>query len=215
MGYFDKIKRSDVFVFFDGATYSRNGFHNRNRIKTSQGWVYLTIPVSRKEQFKPMKDVAMPLDTSWAKKHLRAIEMNYSKTPFWKDHKDFFEKYYTEDVKNLKTLAQFNLAFIKYVCEYLEIKARLVLESEMNIDHELKSTEWLLVVCKELDATKYLSGPSGSKYLKTELFDEAKIEIEYQHYDHPTYSQLYGDFEKGLAIIDLICNVGPEAKDLL
>ena len=44
-GYFDLIRRSDVFVFYDDVQYDRRGWRNRNRIKTPAGTQWLTIPV--------------------------------------------------------------------------------------------------------------------------------------------------------------------------
>ncbi len=216
VGFFNKIKVSDVFVFLDGASYSRNGFHNRNRVRTPQGWAYLTIPVPRKEQFKPMNQVLLPEDISWAKKHFRTLEMNYSRTQFWKLYKDFLEDLYTVKVKEAKTLAEFNMLLIRWACEQLGITTKLVLESEMEIDHELKATDWLLAICQKLGATKYLSGVSGPKYLEMEKFEAANIKVDLQNFEPQVYEQQFdGEFIKGLAIVDLLCNLGPDAKNYI
>jgi len=45
LGYFDKIDRSDLFVFLDTVQYKKNEFQNRNRIKNDKGWQWLTVPV--------------------------------------------------------------------------------------------------------------------------------------------------------------------------
>src|SRR5229473_3132034 len=41
-GYFDLIRRVDVFVFFDDVQYDRRGWRNRNRVKSPQGSRWLT-----------------------------------------------------------------------------------------------------------------------------------------------------------------------------
>src|SRR5438067_11581906 len=43
-GYFDLIRRSDVFVFYDDVQYDARGWRNRNRVKTPAGARWLTIP---------------------------------------------------------------------------------------------------------------------------------------------------------------------------
>ena len=43
--FLDKIKKSDVFVFLDDVQYQKNGWQNRNKIRTSDGTMWLTIPV--------------------------------------------------------------------------------------------------------------------------------------------------------------------------
>ena len=72
IGYFYKIVKSDIFVFLDNVQYTKNSFINRNKIKTSQGEMWLTVPVSfsfgqliRKVRINNLVD--------WQKKHLRRL----------------------------------------------------------------------------------------------------------------------------------------------
>ena len=51
-GYFDLIRSVDEFVLFDDAQYTRRDWRNRNRIKTAQGPLWLTIPVQTRGQFR-------------------------------------------------------------------------------------------------------------------------------------------------------------------
>ena len=44
-GYFDLIRRCDLFIFYDDVQYDRHGWRNRNRLKTPGGVRWLTIPV--------------------------------------------------------------------------------------------------------------------------------------------------------------------------
>jgi hypothetical protein len=44
-GYFHQILKSDIFVFYDDVQYDKHGWRNRNRIKTHQGVIWLSIPV--------------------------------------------------------------------------------------------------------------------------------------------------------------------------
>ena len=45
LGFFDKMRRSDIFIIEDDVQYGHNGFVNRNRIKTQHGAKWLTVPV--------------------------------------------------------------------------------------------------------------------------------------------------------------------------
>ena len=47
-GYFHQIQKADLFIFYDDVQYDKNGWRNRNRIKTRQGAHWLTIPVLTK-----------------------------------------------------------------------------------------------------------------------------------------------------------------------
>ena len=44
-GYFDQIRRADLFVFYDDVQYDKRGWRNRNQIKTASGKQWLTVPV--------------------------------------------------------------------------------------------------------------------------------------------------------------------------
>ena len=48
MGFFKKIQSSDIFVFLDDVQFEKNGWHNRNKIKTAENWMWLTVPVKVK-----------------------------------------------------------------------------------------------------------------------------------------------------------------------
>jgi hypothetical protein len=210
LAYFDKMKRTDVFVFLDCAQYTKNKFQNRNKIKTGQGWTYLTIPISRDQYFRKIVEITLPEDRSWQRKHWKSISVSYSRAPYFKDYKDFFEKIYQSEHQ---FLADFNIEIIKYLKDQFSFQNQFVRESELEIDKELKGPGKLLAILKELKADYYLSGPSGKKYLDLSLFEQAGIEVEFQNYQHPEYPQLFGEFIPGLSAIDLLFNCGSEAGE--
>ena len=45
-GYFHQIQKADVFMFYDDVQYDKHGWRNRNRVKTKNGTIWLTIPVA-------------------------------------------------------------------------------------------------------------------------------------------------------------------------
>ena len=68
-GYFDQIRRADLFIFYDDVQYDKHGWRNRNQIKTAQGKQWLTIPVHSAgvTQGVPIKDVKIDQGKPWAK----------------------------------------------------------------------------------------------------------------------------------------------------
>ena len=56
VGYFNKIKLSKNFVILDDVEYTKNGFINRNKILTSNGIHWITVPVLYKNNSKKMLD---------------------------------------------------------------------------------------------------------------------------------------------------------------
>ena len=45
LGYFDKLDSADVFIFLDTVQFKKHEWQNRNRIRTKDGWQWLTVPI--------------------------------------------------------------------------------------------------------------------------------------------------------------------------
>ena len=65
-----------------------------------------------------------------------------------------------------------------------------------------------------MGADTYLSG-AGADYLDRSAFAEAGIGLRFQAYEHPTYPQLYGDFEPYMSVVDLLMNCGPDSFSII
>ena len=78
--YFSKIASADTFVFLDKVQFQKNGLHNRNELKNSNGRFWLTIPVSANLGDK-LNDVKIS-DQRWSKKHIKSIKINYGKSGY-------------------------------------------------------------------------------------------------------------------------------------
>ena len=73
LGYFDKMLKADVFCYLDTVQYKKNEWQNRNRIKTAQGWQWLTVPVTYRFPQR-IGEVAVDNAQHWAHKHLQALQ---------------------------------------------------------------------------------------------------------------------------------------------
>lgn len=204
LGLFEKIRKSDVFVFLDNVTYSKNGYANRNRIKTPDGWHWLTVPVVNKNILQtPINDVKISNATNWCRKHWNSIQFNYGNAPFFENYKTFFKNVYE---MKWELLAELNEYLIKKVCEFLGIETTFVNASMLDV--EGTSTTHLVNICKILDANTYFSGSGGRNYLDCSLFEKEDINVIFQEFKIPPYSQLHGDFVPNLSVIDFLLNCG-------
>ncbi|KCZ72285.1 WbqC-like protein [Candidatus Methanoperedens nitroreducens] len=207
-GIFNKIKNVDMFVFLDDAQYSNQYYYNRNRIKTHKGELMLTVPV-KKSSGQKLNQIQIENRIPWQKKHMKALIANYNRAEHFKDYKDSLEEVYSIKWERLHDL---NMRTMTYLLEQLEISTPFYLSSEILRNNELKGTERLMEICKKLNADVYLSGISGREYLDLRIFEDAGIEVEYQDYKQKEYKQLHGDFVSNLSTIDILFNLGEEAK---
>ena len=208
-GYFDIIGSVDVFVVYDDVQYSKNHWHNRNVIQTQAGPKWLTIPVSKGEagfQSIDRVKVAQP----FAQKHWRSIEQSYARAPFFERYRPWLAELY-EEAGMLDLLTAINRLFLREICNELNISTRIVLSSEMGVAGG--QTERLVNICSALAADTYLSGPSARSYLDVDQFKAAGIEVEWMDYSgYPEYKQLHTPFTHQVTVLDLLLNLGPDAR---
>jgi len=212
LGYFYKMAKCDVFVLLDNVQYTKNSFINRNRIKTSQGAQWLTVPVKTKGRFGQLiKDVEINNTVDWRRKHLRALEMNYKRARFFETVFQGLETiYFAHDWYNL---CELNVRLLEWVLSLLGMEKRLVRAAELNVKGV--GTQLLINIVKEVGGDVYLSGFGGAKYQEEGLFKEAGINLEYYDFEHPIYPQLWSGFVPNLSIIDLLFNCGPESLNII
>ena len=215
LGYFDKIDKSDCFVFLDTVQYKKREYQNRNRIRTKESWLWLTVPVKTKGSSEQIiSDVLIDNELDWAKQHRKSLHSWYGKSPYFKDYFPFFEGVYE---KKWEKLIELNICIIEYLLRVLNIDTSILLESELATTE--KSTQRIIQICKKLKADTYLSGTGGRDYLKEELFTEADIKLVYQEFTHPDYeqqfmSQAHG-FEPHMSVLDLVFNAGPRSLEII
>jgi hypothetical protein len=210
--YFDKIARSDLFILLDDVQFEKNGFQNRNKIKTPQGWCYLTAPVL-KPLLRPIRELELDYRSGWQEKHRRALELNYRRAPhfsrFWPELDALYGAEWTH-------LGAMNSAFLSAYLRQLGIATPVVASSSIATRSE--STQRLVELCRAMGATSYLSGAYAAQaYLDPDLLRTEGIRLELHEWTAPVYPQQYpaAGFLPDLAIVDLLFNVGPDARTLL
>ena len=197
-------------MFLDNVQYKKNEWQNRNKIKTPQGWQWITVPVKYKFPQK-ISEVHIENTTQWKRKHLAAIKTNYSKAPYFDNYLSFFEKLFSMDWEVISSL---NIYLIKEIMEFLKINTETYISSELEKFPD-SPDERLISLCKYFGANKYLAGAGGKGYMDCNKFKESGIEVLFQEYNHPAYLQLYGFFEPNMSIIDLLFNCGKDSLKIL
>ncbi len=211
-GYFDAINTADQFIIYDDMQYTRRDWRNRNKIKTKDGLLWLTIPVEVKGKYFQKINETVVSDPDWGKQHWKTIQFNYSKAPFYKNYQEKFEEFYLKNDK--KYLTEINHALILIVNEILGIKTEISFSSDFELAEG--KTERLVDLCKKVGATDYYSGPAAKGYMDESLFDAEGIKVHYFDYSgYPEYHQLHGEFAHDVSIIDLLFNEGENARNFM
>lgn len=208
--YFEKIGRCDVFIVLDTVQFTKNGWQNRNKVKTAAGAALLTAPVLHRPGQR-LDETRLNTRVRWGRKHLRTLTQAYAKAPYWSEHAAFFEQAYARDWECLSVL---NRHMLGYFLDALGLTTPVVCASDLDAPGE--ATERLVNLVRAVDGTAYYTGAFAlDTYLDRALFDAAGIELVVQHWQAPSYPQLHGDFIADLSIVDLLLNTGPDAAEIL
>ena len=209
-GYFDIIRRSDIFVFHDDIQYTKQDWRNRNRIKTAAGLIWLSIPVRKATTGGAIDEVEIDNEQDWGGKHWRALETYYRNAPFFSQYAEFFKEALRQRWDRLSDL---NVYLISNICETLGIRTRFLNSRSLGLGG--RKTDRLIQICRACNAARYLSGPSARNYIEPDKFAATGVEIEYITYDYPPYRQQFGPFVEGASIVDLLFNCGPTSMQFI
>lgn len=205
LGYFDKIKKSDCFVFLDNVQYKSREFQNRNKIRTKNNWIWLTAPViSKGLRNQLIGNVRIDNSVDWQKRHWKSLNAWYGRAEFFERYAPFFEEIYNK--MTWDRLSALNIYIIRYLMKECGIETPIYLESEIGTTK--LGTDRIIEICKKLNAHTYLSGSGGRDYLDEGQFERNGIKLMYQDFIHPQYRQCYAPFISHMSAIDLLFNCG-------
>lgn len=206
LGFFDKLKKSDVFIVYDDAQFNKGDFQHRNKIRIHHGSKWLTVPVEKKHipinQIKIRNDIQID-NTKWMDNHFKQIYDNYSKAPYFNKYQSQLLDIYSE---TYDFLVDININLIKFLSNAFDIKTKVVFSSELDLN--FTSTEKIIELVKAVGGDTYLSGPAGINYLDKEMLKTQEIDLVFQGYEHPVYKQQYDGFVPYMSSLDLLLNEG-------
>jgi hypothetical protein len=218
LGYFDLMRRADVFVILDVVQYTKNDWRNRNRIKTPNGPRWLTIPVSFDFSAATTIDRVRVARTGWAASHIDMLRTFYRGSGSYTQE----SKWLFAELQGLAAeplLSAINTRLLTRFAERLGINTPIVHSSDIIAREDLiamDANDRLLALCGALDGNRYLSGPAAKSYLDVERFVKRGIEVEWMSYEgYEPYPQIGERFEPRLSIVDALLNAGDKALSCL
>ena len=210
IGYFQLINAVDEFVVYDNIQYTKKGWINRNKFLCNGKEFPFSIPVKKDKEYLDVLDrrVAESFDKL---KLLNQIKNSYLKSPHFYEVFDLMDEIINYEDTNL-----FNYIFnsIEKICNYLEISTNLIISSEIEIDHSLRSEDKVISIVKKLDGKTYINPEGGIDLYSSDNFDSQNLSLKFLSNINLEYRQLKNEFIPNLSIIDLLFFVSKqEIKD--
>lgn len=166
--------------------YIKQTFRNRTVILTANGLMPLIIPVIHKSSKEPIYQKEICYKEKWYKKHFNAILSAYKNASYFDFYADELLQFLQQTDE--KYLFQFNLNYLNKIFSVLGIKTKVLL-TETYEKHYNK------------DFRNYFDNP----FHLPECLKKPYIQVFNDRFS----------FQKNLSILDLIFNLGPDAKEYI
>ena len=172
IGYFQLIHAVDTYVILDHVSFMKSSYMTRNTLKNNTP---ISIPVIGGSQNKKCTEVIVKSDDKFVFSFPKTIHHLYSKE---KNYKDIIQQIFITDVNSLGySISQVNLFYIKRICEYLNIKTKIVDTSEGLTVR--KKNEGLQDIVKHFNGDIYINAIGGQKLYTKENFASQNIDLKF------------------------------------
>nr|WP_263786403.1 WbqC family protein [Salinibacter grassmerensis] len=200
--YMAIIQRVDHFVLGNTFPYRRQSFQNRSKLRSPQGWHWITVPVFGNRDGAPVREVELKTGGRWREKHWRSFLYNYRTTMYFDYFEASFRPFFERTWERLSPCASRS---VELLAELFGLQTPITRASALDGTPDRVSG-----VARSLDAETVLT---PSRHAPESLPEDTTSHV--IEYDHPTYRQNFEDFEPGMSAADLVFNYGPEARRIL
>jgi len=202
LGYFQLIQAVDAFVVYDNIQFTKKGWINRNRILVNGQDEYISLPLRNDSDFLDIRDreLAQAFDKE-REKILRRIRESYRRSPQFSAVFPLIESV----MQNRETnLFAFLFQSIQSVCRFLDLQTPFLVSSTLPVDHQLKSQDKVIAICRALNATQYINTIGGMALYDKEAFAVQGIDLKFIRPNPVEYPQFENTFVPWLSIIDVL-----------
>lgn len=202
IGYYQLINAVDKFVVYDNIQFTKKGWINRNRILVNGKAEYITWPLKKDADLLNVNERSLAASFKDDKlKLIRKITGAYSKAPQFSHIFPLLESVINYSEENLFPYILYSL---QATCSYLDIKTQLVISSTLPVDHNLRSQDKVISICKALGASEYINAAGGIELYSKADFEQNDIQLNFIKSTDVEYTQFSDQFVPWLSIIDVL-----------
>ncbi len=197
LNYMTLVQHVDHFILADTFPYRRQSFQDRSKLRSPQGWHWISVPIFGKREGAPICEVEIKTEERWLEKHWRSFLYNYRTTMYFEFFEASFRPFFDRTWTHLGPCA----------CRSVEILADLFgLRTSVTRASELDGAP------SDLQGVLRATGADALATVDREHSVSTETDVHPHTYEHPTYHQNFEGFEPGLSAADLVFNYGREAR---
>ena len=197
-GYYQLIASVDLFVVYDNIKYTKKGWINRNRFLQNGTDAMFTLPLSKDSDSLDIRDRKL-IDSFDKEKFLRKFEGAYKRAQYYEQTFELLRNvvYFPKD-----NLFDFIHNSLVETCRHLYIDTKIIVSSEIDINHQLHAQDKVISLCNALGAKEYVNAIGGIDLYSRDEFKKHGIELHFIKSRMSNYPQFAHDFVPALSIID-------------
>ena len=207
LGYWQLMNAVDEYVIYDDVNYIKNGWINRNNILLNGNKYLITIPLDGASPFTPINQIKITSNTIVKNKLLKTIEQAYKKAPYFNNIFPIIKEVIEEDSCLISKALEKQFTLIT---QYLNIKTKLTISSNLHKNNDLKAEEKVIHICKLLNGTDYYNTIGGQTLYSQNNFYKENLTLHFLQMNDITYPQFKNQFIPSLSIIDVMMFNSPE-----
>lgn len=202
LGYWQLINAADIFVLYDNIEFSKRGWFHRNNILINRKRTLFSLPIKNDHDNLEVKYRYLSENRSkYISKILNKIHHSYQKSPHYKTVIPLIEKIFRNKENNLFKFVNYS---INEITSLLEIKTKIIISSNIDINHKLSGQEKVINICNKLNADIYINPIGGIQLYNKDCFNDHNIKLYYLKSNLPQYHQFTDCFIPSLSIIDIL-----------
>ena len=206
IGYFQLIAAVDQFIVYDNIKYTKKGWINRNRFLQNGKDAMFSLSLKKDSDSLDVceRELASDFDRE---KLLNQLRGAYRRAPHFEQTLSLIEQVVRYPETNLFVFLHNGIV---QVCAHLGITTKIIVSSEVDIDHQLQAQDKVLALCEAVDATTYVNAIGGVELYSKKTFQQRGIELQFIQSKPFDYVQFDGAFVPWLSIIDVMMFNAPE-----
>lgn len=202
IGYFQLMASVDKLILLDDVNFINRGWINRNRIAVNGESYWITIPLVKASQNRPINEIGIIDEPSWKRKMLRTVEMSYCHAPQVPQILPFFSGILEQASGPLST---FLFRQLKAMATYLGLTVQIEEASANHPKEGYAGQQRILHICAREGADTYVNLPGGRELYDPAKFAGAGIQLAFLESNFPAMSLHHGGRDGPLlSILDLI-----------
>lgn len=200
IGYWQLIAAVDTFVIYDNIKYTKKGWINRNRLLRDGEPVTFSLPIAAGPDSLDVveRELAPSLDR---RKLLAQFQGAYAKAPYFAEVLPLLREIIEYPEQNLYRYVRHS---VDRLCSHLGLQTRIVVSSDVPIDHDLRAQDKVLALCKSLGASEYINPIGGTELYERAVFADHELRLSFLRATPFEYPQFGKVFVPWLSIIDLL-----------